>query len=96
MMAPLAKLQALLKQIGSYQCNHLEVNKTSDPRLKKSCCSDPGEQFIPICGLTDQPCVGLPQCPRLDVQTKSELNKAWNEDIRKNKPINLLKIMKKK
>lgn len=94
-MNPLAKIQRVLYQSGGYQCPHFQIQKLPANKSWKTCCGDKGEQYAPVCKLINGLCVGLPQCPRLDIKTKSELIKQWSQDLQKNTVINPLDYIKK-
>ena len=87
------RAQRILYQSGAYKCPHFKLQKVSDGS-KKRCCGNTGENFIPVCSLVNGSCPGLPQCPRLDLQTKSEAIQLWKEDLRKNIVANPLDYIK--
>jgi hypothetical protein len=89
----LIKAQRILYQTGAYHCSHFGLQKVPNGS-KKKCCGNTGEDFVPVCGLTNGPCVGLPQCPRLDIQTKSEAIQKWKEDLKRNTITNPLDYVK--
>lgn len=93
MSAAIIKAQRILYQTGAYKCPHFKLQKVADPTTKR-CCGNTGENYIPVCTLINGSCVGLPQCPRLDLQTKSQAIQEWKEDLRKNITTNPLDYIK--
>ena len=68
-----------LKSTGAYNCPHISVEKLE--ATGKGCCGQ-GSDYAMICSLANVLCPGLAPCPRLDLETKSELIKQWNQDIK--------------
>ena len=93
-MNPLAKIQRILFQLGSYKCPHFYVQQVPDVKAKKSCCGGSGDQYLPVCSLVGAACPGLPNCPRLDLKTKGNLIKEWTNDLHGNKQPNPLDHIK--
>lgn len=89
MINPLTQAQNFLKNSGCYRCPHFEFRRQALPNPAKGCCGEQkGDQLTPICGLTNQGCPGLPQCPRLDIQTKSTKIKQWTTDMQQKRSPN--------
>jgi hypothetical protein len=88
-----AKIQNIMKQTGGYCCPHFELQRVK-ANSSKSCCPGRGEELAPVCGLTNTLCIGLAQCPRLDLKTKSELIKKWTEDLARGAQPNPMQFIK--
>lgn len=92
-MSDTQKIQRILYQTGAYLCPHFQIQKVPN-KNKKGCCGNTGNDYVPICSLTNTQCVGVPQCLKLNVQIKSEYIKQWQRDIKKNKKVDPSKYVK--
>lgn len=71
--------------MGGYTCPHFSL-QLNQQLQKSGCCGQTmGDDYMPVCALTKTLCVGVVQCPRIDVKTKSELVKKWREDLQNQK-----------
>ena len=95
MTPAITKIQNLLKQSGGYRCPHFKVSPTEGTSKRGCCGSDRGTQYAPVCGLVNGICMGLAQCPRIDVATKSKLIQQWTDDLRRQRNINPLEYVKR-
>ena len=73
------KATTLFTRLGSYLCTHFVLKEGAQTKTKGCCSRTASKEPVPICRMTNQICPGLPQCPRLDVQTKANLIKTWNQ-----------------
>jgi hypothetical protein len=81
-MNSLVKIQQIMLQSGAYRCPHFEIQQVGSKQKSRACCNQKGgSELVPVCGLINNICPGLANCPRLDLQTKSSLIQAWTSDL---------------
>ena len=88
------KIQRIAYQTGAYLCPHFQIQKVPNDSKKKGCCGDRGEDYVPVCLLTNTQCSGVPQCLKLDLKDKSDFIKQWQRDLKNNKKIDASSYVK--
>lgn len=82
-----------IKLMGGYTCEFFAIQKNVHQEKTGCCGRTYGDDFMPVCSITQTICPGLIQCPRLNVQVKSELIKQWREDLNSNTVVDPLKYL---
>lgn len=83
-----------IKLMGGYVCEFFAIEKNVHHEKSGCCGRTYGDDYVPVCSLTQTLCPGIIQCPRLNIQTKGELIKEWRSDLQSNVVVDPSKYMK--